>query len=586
MKRFLKFGLCLFLCAVELFCMFLPALAAETGQVEKTLSYSETSIYQDLLGKEPETISESDAMDKELQKTYPSSGFTAELISYTCEVDGNKVRHYFIFRSKDRSVMPEGLAEEQIEAMDKKCMLWFDSHGEYPPCKYSSIPYFFKLEVETDNSCVNGENIMISFYRFSFKYPASWQDITATQKTFAGGVSSGRIDIIYNLTNKKVVSAKSSENISLDVKMACKRNSTKEVNKYKQINTAMFLIPNEYFERYQELIGVSYTYDLYKGVPMLCTTDKTLYNSARTGNVYFYSNLTPSMSYTLLYATLTNRFAFYTDTLSDDGYDFNTSDVEKIFKSISSPNKENTQADDYESNVFTTVKVDDKIKTESYASTADFWKKFCNGYLFKDIEDDSVDIDSIETIEPTAELAAANDKTISSNYVIDEYYASDFRSLCAMALKSNSKVVLLRYLVSDYFAPGESSFAYKLTKNGTLIHSTGKGYICKNDIIDKFKIYTLYFGARGLDLSDPRVTKISVDMGDKFFAGGGQSGNNLNSGISKSWFSWFPDFDFSSWLSILFKVVAGIVIFIVVVQVIKLIGYIRTAFGKRHHKDE
>lgn len=75
-------------------------------------------------------------------------------------------------------------------------------------------------------------------------------------------------------------------------------------------------------------------------------------------------------------------------------------------------------------------------------------------------------------------------------------------------------------------------------------------------------------------------------MNEVDFAGGGQSGNNLNGGISKSWFSWFLDFDFSSWLSILFKVVAGIVIFIVVVQVIKLIGYIRTAFGKRHHKDE
>ena len=584
MKRFLKLGLCLFLCAVELFCMFIPALAAETGQVEKTLSYSETSIYQDLLGKEPETISASDAMDKELQKTYPSSGFTAELISYTCEVDGNKVRHYFIFRSKDRSVMPEGLAEEQIEAMDKKCMLWFDSHGEYPPCKYSSIPYFFKLEVETDNSCVNGENIMISFYRFSFKYPASWQDITATQKTFAGGVSSGRIDIIYNLTDKKVVSAKSNENISLDVKMACKRVSTKEVNKFKQINTAMFLIPNEYFERYQELIGVSYTYDLYKGVPMLCTTDKTLYNSARNGTVYLHGIMSGNIVRN--WRTLTNRFAFYTDTLNDDLYDFDTSDVMKIFKSISSPNKDNTQAADYIPNVFTTVKADDNIKTESYASAAGFWRKFWDGFWFKELVDDSVDIDSIETIEPTAELAAANDKTISSNYVIDEYYASDFRSLCAMALKSNSKVVLLRYLVSDYSATAEIPFNYSLTDGGDIIRSTSKGYLCYNDIIANFKIYTLYFGAHGLELSDPRVTKIGVDMNEVDFAGGGQSGNNLQGGISKSWFSWFLDFDFSSWLSILFKVVAGIVIFIVVVQVIKLIGYIRTAFGKRHHKDE
>lgn len=586
MKRFLKLGLCLFLCAVELFCMFIPALAAETGQVEKTLSYSETSIYQDLLGKEPETISESDAMDKELQKTYPSSGFTAELISYTCEVDGNKVRHYFIFRSKDRSVMPEGLEEEQIEAMDKMCMLWFDSHGETPTCKYSSIPYFFKLEVETDNSCVNGENIVISFYRFSFKYPDSWQDITATQKTFAGGVSSGRIDIIYNLTDKKVVSAKSNENISLDVKMACKRVSTPTLHKFKQINTAMFLIPNEYFERYQELLGATYTYDHYKSVPMLCTTDKTLYNSARNGTVYLHSIMNANIIRNA--RVLTNKFAFYTDALRDDGYDFDSSDVERIFKSISSPNKDNTQAADCDLNVFVTKKADDNIKTESYASAAGFWKRFLDGgeAWFKKFEDDSVDIDSIETIEPTAELAAANDETISSNYVIDKYYASDFRSLCAMALKSNSKIVLLRYLVTDYSAGSEVIFPYSLTDGGDIIRSEGLSYLCYNDIIANFRIYTLYFGARGLELSDPRVTKINVDMKDEFFSGGGQSGNNLTGGISKPWFSWFTDFDFSSWLSIFFKVVAGIVIFIVVVQVIKLIGYIRTAFGKRHHKDE
>lgn len=597
MKRFLKLGLCLFLCAVELFCMFIPALAAETGQVEKTLGFNESSIYQDLLGKEPENDTEKAAFDEELKTKYPA-GSAPQLISFAARGTATS-KLYFWFRWHGPTSRVSGLWKFTLKDPNGESKMWTAQIVD------TAANAFIKFSVDVDNRYLYGDEVRFVFCSLqrmkrtlrssarSARIDTSALTYNAMSKTVDGGEVAGEFKIIYNVKDKYLASATLDETLSLDVKMACERFSTSEKNVYKQVNTAMFLIPNEYFERYKDLIGADYRYDRYIGVPMLITTDAGLYNTLHSEQDMLdivrkevVSKVIGSgLSATPVFVPIKNTrkvspaFTFFVDEISDEHEDVSANTILERFHGISNPTEENVGGK-LEKDQYKTLHAEDKIITESYASATEgfqgFFKRVADGTLGKYNIDDSISIDSISVVEPSSEISTATNKFISGSYYIDSIYADDFKALNKEALSSGAKIVLLRYLVTDYsteeFGGSNPTFSY----NDKTIEN---GYIAFNDIIANFQIIKLYFGDRAWKLDDPRVVTIKVDMDSIDFAGPTESEKKFEKELTK-------DPSLPTWLSILFKVVAGIVIFIVVVQVIKLIGYIRTAFGKRHHKDE
>ncbi len=600
MKRFLKLGLCLFLCAVELFCMFIPALAAETGQVEKTLGFNESSIYQDLLGKEPENDTEKAAFDEELKTKYPA-GSAPTLISFAARGTATS-KLYFWFRWHTAVSRLAGGWQFTLKDPNGESKQWTAQRLD------TAAGAFIKFSVDVDNRYLYGDEVRFVFCNMQFKRrvlrsstSADTSDYSTTDgtltynamsKTVDGGEVAGEFKIIYNVKDKYLASATLDETLSLDVKMACERFSTSEKNVYKQVNTAMFLIPNEYFERYKDLIGADYRYDRYIGVPMLITTDAGLYNTihskqgmldiVRKEFVKIIDGVGISPP-TYIPVKVTHKvspaFTFFVDEISDEHEDVSTNTLLERFHGISNPTEENVGGK-LEKDQYKTLHAEDKIITDSYKNATDgffgFFKRVADGTLGKYNIDDSINIDSISVVEPSSEITAATDKYISGSYYIDPTYADDFKALNKDALSSGAKIVLLRYLVTDYsteeFGGANPTFSY----NDKTIEN---GYIAFNDIIANFQIIKLYFGDRAWKLDDPRVVTVKVDMEPTDFIGGAESPDKGANDLTEK-----PSLP--TWLSILFKVVAGVVIFIVVVQVIKLIGYIRTAFGKRHHKDE
>ena len=591
MKRFLKLGLCLFLCAVELFCMFIPALAAETVQVEKTLGFNESSIYQDLLGKEPKDDTEKAAFDEELKTKYPA-GSAPVLISFAARGTATS-KLYFWFRWHGPTSRVSGLWKFTLKDPNGESKMWTAQIVD------KAANAFIKFSVDVDNRYLYGDEVRFVFcslQRMKRTLGSSARIDTSTggtltynamSKTVDGGEVAGEFKIIYNVKDKYLASATLDETLSLDVKMACERFSTSTKNAYRQVNTAMFLIPNEYFERYKDLIGADYRYDRYIGVPMLITTDAGLYNTihSKQGMLEITKNTLETITSTPITIKSTYKvspaFTFYVDEISDEHEDVSTNTMLERFHSISNPTEENVGGK-LEKDQYKTLHAEDKIITDSYKNAADgflgFFKRVAEGTLGKYNIDDSINIDSISVVEPSSEISAATDKYISGSYYIDPTYADDFKALNKDALSSGAKIALLRYLVTDYSTePFGDNFRLTYFYNGKEIKDGG--YICHNDVIANFQIIKLYFGDRAWKLDDPRVVTVKVDMKPTDFIGGAESPDKGANDLTEK-----PSLP--TWLSILFKVVAGIVIFIVVVQVIKLIGYIRTAFGKRHHKDE
>lgn len=569
-----KPGLCLFLALVLAFLFTVPAWAAET-----VVDLSETSVTDDL-GTNAET-------------RFPAgSDVSPTLISYAATVKGGYLYHYFYFNVNRMNLT--GLSAVKLSicrgdrAQEKSFAAWkFDVSG-----------HFAKVVLRTDMRYLTAGNPFFYLRLSTWTTDAGEQSFAGVAETISGGSVAGDLLISYDMTTRKIQYFKSDDVLSLDVRLACERVSTSDIHTWTQINTAMFTVPDKYFDQYGKLTAVSLMYDLYDGVPMVCTTNAALANApyAQVGTVKLAASGT--YSYLLPLGEINNGFMFYRESIGngvDDGVDFTGAEVLEKFDYYMKYGRTSADAvgpyvydslGDTQTLLSQLVSISDfeSISTSSFNNSASFWDKLFNWRWSWNTTDDSVtNLSKIQTFDPSATISAASADKLSTDYVIDKCYTDDLKALNKQALASDSTVVLLRYLLTDYttydfngYIPAKSGIDYK----------SATGYYCRQAIIKNFEIISLTFTGIDRESGDIVQTTVETDTDPVDWAGGGESGDKLISGIATNPFANLFEnlFNFSglgSAFRILLAVLVAVALILLVVKVIKLIAYVRLAFERR-----
>lgn len=644
--------LSLLLIIVQAFFIILPVFAAEetTEQklVEKTVSFSETTIDEDMEDKVADLVKLFGVVDQkvslisfaaERNADSPESFFNLYFYVY---IPGSKVSRYNTAKvslSKERESGPFVVDMKQI---DRKGSVY-----KFAAMKQSA--YFLNYD--------NKESISFYVHNFLFDgttYPAVGYgmprgeaeaglslnfDVDQSEATLKSTSDDGQMKK-YTM---KAPKALKDDTLTLNTTLVSERVTTKYPDKYMQINTALITIPNEYYEAYGKLVEVEYKYSLWDKVPMVVTDRepymKKLVNKDSDYTGYFgrYS-VDPNDGTITFYHKLpySPYFTYYVDSINtESGSDYDVSQ-ERILNSMQEYRKlydatlktlyEQTgdalkgvtpESDPLDRSVFlgalasyggdsfmyslwkghkedvrTLVKATDVIQSESYANSTSWWDKLWAGKLFRLNVDDSVTLPGISTFD-YADLSKT-DAELSKKYCIDVTEVGKLRSLCTYS--SSHKICLIRYLTTEYNVyNGRLAALVGIEKEGSAYTGSfvenGRAYYCENAIIEDFKILRLFFEQTDYTLGRINRTTIMVDETPQDYAGGAESGDKLEN-EKTDYTAFFP----WNWgrqddkLSVIWKairiVVIALVVFILIRLFLRLIPPLRKAFQKSPPDDK
>lgn len=546
MRKITKSVLCAILALVQAFCLLVvPVMAAEEGTTETVKSLAETTITEDLSKETIDAYSEEIAINESLS-----------LIAFSAEKTGATFNCFFYL------YCPAGFAnvtEFGITVTIPATLGTTNKAHCYTAGKVDVKGTIGKFRVNLPQAVCgyNSTDKTLTVHMDNYKVTRAGKTIYIPAYTTSseGSAVDGVYDLIFNLTDGVVTQSTRTDTLKLDVTLVSERVSTPTASKYTQINTAMMLIPNSYFDRYGEVDEIEYIYSLYDKVPMgvIRRGNAPMIMAGDDGLFYFVNSTGGGFD---------PRFKFYVDSISETAgtaYDVSGAQIlEKFHKAkqdtglVGADLASEIHAADCQIDVITRKKAADRFTTESYAGTADFWQKLFDGTLFRKYEDDSVDLANIQVFDLT-DITKTNDE-LSEKYVIDGTYIPALRTLAGRCA-SGYQLVLLRYLNTDYIVYPFSS----------------AGYSAENAIIDDFQILKLIFAAEDEELGTVKRTTVYTENEKQTFIDGLESPGKLQDEISDSWLE-----ALMKWLKKmfdnLFKILLGLVIAFVVVVVIRLIS--------------
>ena len=490
--------------ALQLFSVLTPCMAAaagETSAVAKVVSFSNTRIFADLVDPEiyaeGKTAAEVEAGEEaaaaELLQKYPkdaskgtgdvqivssvlqesTSGYNAFFYVYIPGGTGSALSATFTLSAGGRTLYKSAKQLDATATLIKYRVPL--TKAEYLACKvgdcYELTVSLFEITFSTSGSSSSGTK------------KVTYKPIT---NQVVGGELSSDLMITFSASGS-AIKWQVSDALKLDVHFASDRFTTADtVGKglYKQLNTAMFLIPEKYFEDFGLIEAIKYQYELFERVPMLVTGSSEI--AAAAGKKFTSAQIKAMLEDAALEMDLPGKillnpaqygyvgdaqyiaeilvagwivyhehdsfssFVFETSDMSaEDKFIISRSDLLASFRAakdayydyvdlFGSINDSSslrfrgytplTFAEYLGAGSHTELKeyvrfVDEIIKNESYDSSVPWWEKILgDGQLFRFWEDDSVSVNAIQTVT-LAELQALADEHGDS---LDEYLAKTY----------------------------------------------------------------------------------------------------------------------------------------------------------------
>lgn len=489
--------------ALQLFSAFIPCMAAAAGETsteQKVVSFSNTTIYADLVdpgiygeGRTPGEISagETAAAATLLQK-YPKDASKGtgdvQIVSSVLQENASGYSAFFYV------YIPGGT----VSALSATFTLDAGGRKLYKSAKQlddtaTLIKYRVPLTKAEYLACKVGESYELTVSLFEITYSTSGSTSSGTKKVtykpitnqVVGGELSSDLMITYSASGS-AIKWNVSDSLKLDVHFASDRFSTEKTvsdGLYTQLNTAMFLIPEKYFDDFGLIDAIKYQYELFERVPMLVSESADLVSAA--GTKYTAAKLKAMLwdaansmtvpgkielnptkygyvgeaDYQVIFGGSRwyvkpqydnfNSFAFCKPMKEVDKFIVSRSellasyraakaaydDYVDLFGSVNDSSSLRfrgytplTFAEYLGAGSHTELKeyvrfVDEIIKNESYDSAVPWWEKILGGGgLFTSWEDDSVSVNAIQTIT-LDELQALADEHGTS---LDEYLAKTY----------------------------------------------------------------------------------------------------------------------------------------------------------------
>lgn len=381
--------------------------------------------------------------------------------------------------------------------------------------------------------------------------------------------------------------------LHLDVCMMSDRFSSSRTDTWSQLNTAAFLIPNKYVDKYGDYLYVHYTYGVYNDVPMIVYPSSYNYTSLFSTPGFNLIHLYNTSGWLQLdYLDFCPYFAFEVDSVnhsSDGEFDVSTPDLLfawNTLKGNESPSNYQSvlKCSSYESHdVWKGPK--DSFETESLVDAYGWWSwLFAGAFPWDTVVDDSINVSATELVTSNFDLLtlrAASDENVSSNFYVCEQDASQLRSLANAALLSDSSVAIVRYCMTDYHIY-ENEIPNGYINDADGIEFVGNdAYIARNAIISGFQILQIGLSAEPYDTSDIQslilsgdIHVIDVDMDPVDYIGPVQPDQSLIDGIVVRYDPW-------KWLKRIIAILVVFAILVAIYYVLKFIGAFRSAFSRR-----
>lgn len=583
--------LCFLLVLIQVFFAFsLTAFAADEEPKGVVASLSATTLEQDLTAAK---VAEKDALYIEGQSAVSLVAFSAEKASAT-----SFDLFFYLFSPKgfdDLKSAKVTLSEDAEGAMTRSVV------GDI----LDRSKTLLKLRVSGAARKLVGYNetsqtLNIKLHSYDLTYKTGTVSYTASSDTFDGSIVNGYYTFKYSLKDGIVQSSTQMDTLELQVTLVSERVSSSDANTYKQINTAMMLIPESYFDRYGEITLIEYIYTLYDKVPMLVTSSQHLYDHILAGDHpkvgYYYAGVDGQIynSYVPY-----KELAFKVDSIrkeSGDYYDLTADEIlTRFYESKDEYAESGSEQTFWEyigaasiSGGNHTVDQFDEIHTESYKDSAAWWQKLMDGRVFGNI-DDSVDLKALHVLE-AVDLSLTDEK-LSETYCIDEAFIPAFRAL-AKKCKLGYRLVLMRYLVTDYTVY-DCAFFSDPDGKGTLINPNHNidiingCYVAQNAIIEDFQILKIVYEKKDT-VGNVTRTVIYPDNDKQDYVEPPESGDALKDDTTETLEEKLQRlWDYIKSLGeTIRKVCLAIVICIGVVLVLRVITLLRDAFGRRYPKED
>lgn len=502
------------------------------------------------------------------------------------------------------------------------------------------IKYRVPLTKGEYSACKNGDSyeLTVSLFKITYSTGGSGTSGTKTvtysplQQNLSGGVVTSDIFFSYDASGMLQRST-IAETVALDVHMACERYSQTNAALWYQMNTAYFVVPKEYADQYKRVFSIDYKYRLLSDVPMLVSDDKEFMEKLEEYEQIDFSLQTFDWSTFPFERAIFNKitgnevnigpyFRFFVDDISTTegarydvledeiwdeynrayefakklyygdakalyvyvfgkpavGFSFDYSTWQQQYHALTSfeyffiTDVLKLPYDLYTPSTFDTRTVEKLISSGDSAASENWWDRLMDGRrLFDSIEDDSVSkVPAIQEADVTS-VKSMTDAAISETYCINERYISELRGVLAEA-SAGDTIVFFHCIETYYYSwPPDYIFLFDWFDSEVMLES--QGYFVLNTFILDFNVINLHYNKGEITVP---VVHPSVN-----FVGGLESPDSIGDGIIDP-----PDMS-NVWDAIqkLFNVIRIIVlvlVFVVItIVVLRVIGLVRDAFGRR-----
>ena len=626
MKSKLKAVAVACLLALQLFSSFVPCLAVsaeESGTAEDHVSFSQTTIYADLVDPNiyaDKTAAEIKAGEQAAAATllekYPldasrgtadasvitstvektSSGYSAFFYVYIPGGTESVFKTTFTLKGGDRTYFKDA---ELIGLTDTLVKF----RVEFGKSEYESFR--------------EGENYVLNVLLFEISHrdiasPNGVVNVvyTAKQSSVLGGIECAEVKLSYSSCGE-LVAWNQSDALHLDVHLSASRYSTSRADHYDQINTAMFLVPTSYLNDWKRIDSIEYQYSLLEGVPMLVTecdrddltTEGRFFKLWKNGksNVfgawYGDDSLRPIGKWAA-HADAHETFLFMVDKIKTDEKgcpelgDRKVIDRYLKLKDSISPVaggktaalSDYLRASSYENVSTHTAWAEDFVSTDSFADNMSGFDEWLIKFFGLKIEDDSINVSTIQ-IGSSSDFVSwmtgiLTDDDIKQKYALDDAGLNDFNYLMNLKASSHQSltVVVFHYLTTDYYT--RQVFNWREEDQFLLfqdwVNFPETTYYCENAIIDDFKIITMNFG------EENNIQSVPVVMESMTFIKAPESPGVLSPIVEDDdpWWKRLLEI-----LKVLLKITGltavAIVIVYVVFKVVRFFDFVREIFNRR-----
>ena len=600
MKKRYRAAAALALIVLQLFCFLVPASAAdETAGTEGEWvaeSFSNTKITADFQKTEAE-----------LNALYPKTAedkASVELISAVTQLDtsGNIYLYFYFYSSGGLSGLSSGCNVTIRDASGGNTQVLTLTTRD----KTETI-LKMKAQISSANYAKyksgDGYEFFVSSFALSWRSGRTTEKITydAITRQLDGGSLSSEILLTVD-PDGSLTSWVIKEEFELDVHLSASRYSKANTTTiYNQLNTAMFLLPKQFFNDWKNIVEIVYQYRLFERVPMLVTECERddLIAEGEFFNFYEPEDLfkfqVAEGAYTFgrwsKQDAMKDVFMFFVDEIKngDLGVPELTNDeciaryqralslYDTYCETVNGPPISLGSFLAAENEVPLSVYKrgpDDFVTSDSYADSLTGFEKFLSNLFGIKYEDDSVNVPAIQTADQSH--LKMTDEEIKKTYAIGDNGLAQFKELLSGTNAADYTLVIFHFKETEYFVSAASAWhehdQFLIFEDWEIFPE--ETYYCENAIIDDFKIIEINMGDK------ENIHMIPIAMETMTFIEAPQSPDLLNPIVLPNFGNWWKKIKsgMGNLLTVLRVIVFVVIVVAVVWLVLKLVGVVKSIF--------